>query len=188
MKTYPIKELKRIAEFKQAVMDNYGLQHYVLVLLLLNTGMSILEVLPLRWEQIMNGKDINRYILFKGKKIYLNENLRNSLICLRKIYSKNVYVFQTKHLPTVDAKPKPCHWKRDYIFVYLRSVGKQLDMDVSVMTLRKTFVYHAIVTFGKNPYWVQNFLEHRNLEKTLEFADIPKQGYLEEDLFEGINL
>lgn len=188
MKTYPIKELKKVEEFKQAVMDNYGLQHYVLMLLLLNTGLPILEVLPLKWEQLLDGKDINEFIFFKGEKIYLSSRVLQSLISLRKMYPKNIYVFQTKHGPTLDARNKISYWNRNYIFVFLKDAGRQVGLDVSAMSLRKTFVYHAIVTYGKNPYLLQNFLGHESLRKTLEFADIPAENYLEDQLFKGLDL
>lgn len=188
MRTYPIKELKKVEEFKQAVMDNFGIQHYVLMLLLLNTGMSILEVLPLKWKQIMDGKEINNFIIFKGKKIYLGSRVIQSLISLRKMYPKNIYVFQTKHGPTVDVKSKPSYWHRNYIFFYLKEAGKQVGLDVSATSIRKTFVYHAIVTYGKNPYLLQNFLGHSSLKQTLDFADIPSENYLEDQLFKGLDL
>lgn len=176
MFVYPIKKLNDLEKFKRYVKSHYSFKHYALVIVGINVGLRIGDLVSLRWDELLDNMDklrelynIKEHKTNKHRKIFFNENVRTVLYALRSLYPNDIYVFQSQSLYYYNHGPHP--WSEEYPHKFITEAGRALEFpfNVGTHTLRKTFAYHAIITRQFSLTEVQVLLCHSHPNITLRY-------------------
>jgi integrase len=134
-----------------------------IVVVALNTGMRLGEILGLRWKDV----DFQRGIIFlhdtkngEKREVPMNENVRSALTAIPK-YKTSEFVFCHKD-------GSPCRDIRSSFFTAMKNSGIK---DFRFHDLRHTFASHLVMS-GVDLNTVRELLGHKTLQMTLRYSHL----------------
>ncbi len=192
--TQPIRSRELLQTFKEYYRhDKPNLRNYALIVIGLNTALRINDILHLKWEDVLDGKQVRRHITVRERKtgkenrILLNDEARRvlkdyhgkakktALYC-----SGNPYVFPS---PVKEGEPL----SRFQAYRVIRAAARQLGLKehISCHSLRKTFGYHAWKQ-GVQPALLMNIYNHSSYRITVRYLCIDQED--RDEVFRRIRL
>ncbi len=192
--TQPIRSRELLHVFKDYYrLNTPNLRNYTLIVMGLNTALRISDILNLKWEDVLEGKQIRRHVTVRERKtgkenrILLNDEVRK---VLRTYHSKmkrtalfrsgNPYVFPS---PVKEGS----HLSRFQAYRVIRAAAEHLGLEghISCHSLRKTFGYHAWKQ-GVQPALLMNIYNHSSYRITVRYLCIEQDD--RDEVFRRIRL
>lgn len=165
-----IKSKKKIMLMKN-FLENHSARDYCLFLLGINTGIRLQELLSLRVKDVCSydGEiaDFLSFPLDNQPPVYINTSIRRSL---KKYLNENSFI-DTDYLFRSRKTSNPI--TRQQVYRILNSAAKNAGIDepVGMITLRKTFGYHAY-SQGIAISLIQKRLQHASPSETKHFIGV----------------
>lgn len=172
MKKQPILRVPTIADVKE-LLSNNNLRDKGVIMLLLNTGLRISELVRLDYEDVFYGDSIRNRIsvVGKGQKerlIPLNEGAKEGI---RLIHKNNLTIVKKSdisiHTPLILNYARK-RISRNYLTTKIKDWADYcgIDMTVSAHTLRHTFVTYLIEN-NTNFKDIQTLVGHSDIRTTI---------------------
>ena len=177
--TIPIKDKKRLEEFKNYYLKKKNYRNYALIVTGLNTALRISDILSLKWSDVYNfstGQFKSHIELCEQKTgkhstIALNNAATSALRCLIEylpaceLYCEN-YIFASQKTPG-----RPIGRVQAYRIIKKAAVETGLEEHISCHSLRKTFGYFAYKS-GTDSVMLMEIYNHSSFLVTQRYLGI----------------
>lgn len=175
MKTVsPIKSLNKIKLMKN-YLQNHSTRDYCLFLLGINTGIKLQDLLSLRVDDVCphDGEvtEVLSIPLYSNPPVYLNGSIRSSL---KKYLTENSFI-GTDYLFRSRKTANPITRQQAYRIINAAANSAGIDEPVGMITLRKTFGYHAY-SQGVAISLIQKRLQHASPSETKHFIGVDREA------------
>ena len=165
---HPIKDTKQIRIIKK-LLKGKSTRDYLLFVFGINTGLRISEILPLKYEDILNeDREVISYLSVNGENIFINDQIKKAVNFHIRNYtdfSPSDYLFESKRGTNSVTRQHAYRTIHDAA----RKVG--INEKIGTHTLRKTFGYHAY-TKGIALSLIQKRFHQSSPSETLRYIGI----------------
>ncbi|MGV2940899.1 tyrosine-type recombinase/integrase [Mesobacillus sp. LC4] len=166
----PIKSKNKIKHMKD-FLENHSTRDFCLFLLGINTGIKLQDLLSLRVHDVcqQDGKAANVLSIpsYSNPPVYLNAPIRSSL---EKYLSENTLI-DSDYLFKSRKTSNPITRQQAYRIINAAAKNAGIDEPVGMITLRKTFGYHAY-SQGVAISLIQKRLQHASPSETKHFIGV----------------
>jgi len=172
--TQPIRTIKETKALAQYFLDKNEPRNYVLVVIAMQTGLRISDILKITWEQVYDYETnkIRKTLTLteqktnKTKIIALGKKVAKALKHLAKTAMKsNQYLIENPRTK------KPISRIQAYRIIRKAAEALTLRDRVSCHSLRKTFGYHALRS-GASHAVIMDIFNHSSFEVTKRYLGI----------------
>lgn len=176
MKTQAIKDKQKIKLLSEIPLAQGKVKDYLLIKLLLNTGLRISDALKLKWSDIPEDfkyrVKIKEGKTGKPKELLLNGEVQKALEKAREKYPNDTYIFEAR----MNGGENRGYWSRTRAYQIIRKWAKKAGFEKSVSphSLRKTFGYWNYKD-GKSIQLLQKIFNHSTPKMTLEYIGITQE-------------
>jgi integrase len=136
--------------------------------LAVESGMRISDILALRVRDIQNPMTVYETKSKRKRTFTLSDNLYQTLLFFKDWQSDNAYVFYSEQDSTK-------HVHRSTVHRQIKKALTWLDFDASAHSARKLYAQNIYEKTGSVEK-VQKALNHRKIQTTLAYLDIPQQN------------
>lgn len=165
----PIKDLKKLEEFKEALRPNP--RNYLLALFGLNTGLRVSDLVKLKVSDVKNKThiEIKEEKTGKHKKFLINDTLRSFLKTFCKDLSDDAYLFKSRQGNS--------HLKRFRAYQILNQAARSVGIKdrIGTHTLRKSFGYHFYQS-TKDIALLMELFNHASQRVTLRYIGLSQEA------------
>ena len=162
----PIRDERDIEKLKE-VLKSHNYRDYLLLILAINTGMKISDLLSLKFNDLKETDGFVSSIYINDHEYHINSLVKECCETYHNILSKNnkitdSYIFLSrKGCEAID---------RSHAYRILNEAAKQsgLNCKVGPHTLRKTFGYHHYKKFQDIKY-LQKLFHHNSSKQTFKY-------------------
>jgi len=177
VKVQPIRQLEHITRIRRNLKKPKTAVFYTLFVVGVNTNLRISDLRNLTWKQVWadGTRELREHIYLKEKKtgktrqIWVNENVKEALQYLL----ENIPVPQGTNPIFRNPRTRKVYC-REYLSrrmgVEARKVG--IQDPIGIHSLRKTWGYHAVVTFEQPITMVQAAFNHASQGETMDYLCI----------------
>jgi len=144
-KAITIKNKKKLKVLQNKPLEEGKLKEYLLIILLLNTGIRLSDILRLKWENINSSFKLIYNLNFNDshyeKKIIYSDKISNCLRSVRNKFPNDRYIFESKR----NKNLKRPYWSRSRAYQVINKYAKKagFNKSISAHSLRKSFGYFA---------------------------------------------
>ncbi|WP_044480560.1 tyrosine-type recombinase/integrase [Paenibacillus antibioticophila] len=170
----PIRDNETIQAMKEELRKN-SIRDLLLFVIGINTGLSLLDMLNLKVQDVWDGQNTKEFLLIKEERTgedkwyYLNSKIRE--IVTEYLSGKDCkpedYLFKSKR----DCRPITRQQAYRIINQSAREIG--ISENIGTHTLRKTFGYHAYQK-GIAISIIKSILNHQSTAETLKYLGVSK--------------
>lgn len=142
MKTdlYPPLTAEECRKAKELLLKHWGEQISYFFMLGLSSGLSINNLLNLKFSDLVNNKilliDSNRNY-FVDSEAYASPLVKEIITEIRKKYHADEYIFQSRNNSNCK-KPKPISKK--YVYKVFKNISVQMNVKLSDKSIRNTYI------------------------------------------------
>jgi len=190
-RVYPIRKIEQINRIRRNLKKPKTAVFYALFVIGVNTNLRVSDLLNLRWKQLwVEGTHKFRDNIFLGEKktkktrrIKISDNMQEALLYLL----ENIRppkptdpIFRNKKTKKV--------YSREYISRRMGVEGRKVGIQdpIAIHSLRKTWGYHAAVTFHQPLVLVQAAFNHASEGETMGYLSINDDDL--EDVYDAVAL
>ncbi len=181
----PIKNMKELLLWEEMVKEIAPLPVYAFFVVGLDTGVSPLFLLNLKWTDVKQQKigseikkvepyfELDCELAGETRKIFFSDKSLKILNQLREEYPEDVYVFQS-HAVNIKKKVQPVNmYSIGNIFKDAARKAKIKGADdVSAVTLRKTFGYNHLINDSWSIHQLTRYFDHKYTGITKRYLDL----------------
>ncbi|HET6453905.1 MAG TPA: tyrosine-type recombinase/integrase [Armatimonadota bacterium] len=176
-KVQPIRKLEQIARIKRNLKTPETAVWYALFGVGVNTNLRVSDLRNLTWAQVWmdDEREFRNHILLteqktgKKRRIKINPNVLESLAYLLENIpapERTDPIFRNSQTREV--------YSREHIARRISAEAKKIGIQdqIAIHSLRKTWAYHAIVTFHQDITIVQAALNHATQKQTMDYVGV----------------
>ncbi|WP_416148355.1 tyrosine-type recombinase/integrase [Salipaludibacillus sp. HK11] len=164
---HPIKDLEKLRMMK-SIIKMKSSRDNLLFVLGINTGLRISEILPLKFQHLLDeqGQSLS-FLHINNVDIYLNDQVKQAISehILSTSYTYDQYLFKSKK------GLNPITRQQAYRMIHDAARKAGVYEQIGTHTLRKTFGYHAYLK-GIAISLIQKRLHHTSPAETLKYIGI----------------
>ncbi len=178
-KVLSMKEIKELLDCHLNVLDRAVFE------LLYASGLRVSELADIKFNQIdLNAKYVR--VLGKGSKERIVPIGKQACLALRKYLDEREYILKKYKLNTkyFFIKENGKKLSRQDVYIFINSLGKNINKDISPHTIRHSFATHLLEN-GADLRVVQELLGHSDVSTTQLYTHISKKRL--KDIYFSIN-
>jgi len=168
----PIRNLEKIAEMRDLLLDAAKTREAVLLVLGVNAGLRISDLLALRWKDLRaESFRVKERKTGKGRRVVINESMRAAIDLIEDNQPGDDFVFASE-----SNRSKGTPWTREYAWRILKEYAEKAGIRTAfgTHTLRKTFGF-ALYQAGHPVEYIQKLLNHSSPAITLRYIGIEQE-------------
>lgn len=154
------------------MLDAAKTREAVLLVLGVNAGLRISDLLALRWSDLRaESFRVRERKTGKGRRVVINASMRSAIELIEDGQPGDAFVFASE-----SNRAKGSAWSREYAWRVLKEYAAKAGIDsaVGTHTLRKTFGY-ALYRAGHPVEYIQKLLNHSSPAITLRYIGIEQE-------------
>lgn len=182
---YPIKSLKQVHVMKELMLDDGKYKEAFLLILGVNTGLRISDLLTLTYGEVLEGEFlVKERKTGKARRIVLNKAVMDMIDELDVGEAKD-YIFKSESNRVKGRQQQP--WHQNYVCNILKTYAEKAGIKANIGThsLRKTFGYH-VYKKTRDIGLVQKLLNHSSSATTLRYIGIDQE--VMDETMKGLNI